>query len=362
MNGKASAKGRVAARPHLAPATGHAQPYGLPLKGEDIPTPVQPIHFRIVTPSFNTRRFLGACVDSVLSQDYPHLDYRVMDGGSTDGSVDLLRSYDGRVRWTSARDGGQSDAINRGFALRDGEAVDPDGVLGWLNSDDAYAPGALAHVADIFARHPDADVVYGRATYIDAAGRHVADCAHVEPYSKHRLLHYSDLIVQPAAFFRRRAFDAVGGLDAGLNWMMDWDLWIKFARRDLRFVHTPRVLAHYRWLSGNKSAVGGAARLDEIDRAMAAHGLPRPAYVQLERCNLHLGDAVKALGRGRVDQAAVGVGRIAATLARSPRAVRSLFSLHTWRIIWVGQVLRARAAAADRPPPPASSPPGGGLG
>jgi hypothetical protein len=121
-----------------------------------------------------------------------------------------------------------------------------------------------------------------------------------------------------------------------LNWMMDWDLWIKFARHDRAFVHTPRVLAHFRWLSDNKTASGGAGRLDEIDRTLAGHGLPRPAYVQLERCNLHLGAAAAALRRGRVDQSAVNLARIAATLARSPRAVRSLLSLHTWRVIWPG--------------------------
>ena len=305
-----------------------------------------PVHFCIVTPSYNTRRYLGACVDSVLAQGYPHLDYLVMDGGSADGTVDLLRGYDGRLRWVSERDGGQSDAINRGFA-RTG-AGDPDEVLAWLNSDDTYAPGTLAHVAEVFDRHPGADVVYGLADYIDARGRHISACTHIEPFDRHRLLHYSDFIVQPATFFRRRAFDAAGGVDVKLNWMMDWDLWIKLAKRGARFVHTPRVLAHFRWLSENKTASGGAGRLDEIDRTLAAHGLPRPAFVQLERCNLHLTAAARALARGRGDQTAVTVGRIAATLARSPRAVRSLFDPHTWRVIWTGQVLRARAAAADR--------------
>lgn len=305
-----------------------------------------PVRFCIVTPSYNTRRYLGACVDSVLAQGYPHVNHVVMDGGSVDGTVDLLRGYGDRLRWVSGRDGGQSDAINRGFA-RSGTG-DPDEILAWLNSDDAYAPGALAHVAEVFARHPRADVVYGLATYIDARGTHISACTHIEPFDRHRLMHYSDFIVQPATFFRRRAFEAAGGVNVGLNWMMDWDLWIKFAERGLTFVHTPRVLAHFRWLSENKTASGGAGRLDEIDRTLAAHGLPRPAFVQLERCNLHLGEAARALARGRVGQAAANLGRIAATLAKSPRAVRSLLDLHTWRVIWTGQVLRARAAAADR--------------
>jgi len=305
-----------------------------------------PTRFCIVTPSYNTRRYLGACIDSVLAQDYPHIDYRVMDGGSTDGSVDLLRTYGDRLQWISARDKGQSDAINRGFARTQPQTGDE--ILAWLNSDDTYAPGTLEHVAAIFDRRPDVDIVYGQATYIDARGRHIAKCTHIEPFDRYRLLHISDFIVQPATFFRRRAFDAVGGVDVSLNWMMDWDLWIKFAKRGLKFVHTPRVLAHFRWLSDNKTASGGTGRLDEIDACLARHGLPRPAFVQLERCHTYLADAAKAVSGGRIGAGAASLGRIATTLARCPSAAVSLLDPHTWNVIWTGQVLRARAAAADR--------------
>lgn len=309
-----------------------------------------PTRFCIVTPSYNTRRYLGACIDSVIAQNYDDLDYLVMDGGSTDGSVELLRSYGdgatGKPRWISARDKGQSDAINRGFAQTSPSTGDE--ILGWLNSDDTLAPGALHHVAEMFAKHPDADVVYGGATYIDARGKHISRCTHIEPFSRYRLLHISDFIVQPATFFRRRAFDAVGGVDVSLNWMMDWDLWIKFAKRGLRFVHTPRVLAHFRWLSENKTASGGTRRLDEIDACLARHGLPRPAFVQLERCHVYAADAVRAATRGRLFDSSRSLSRIVRTLIECPNAALSLLDPHTWSVIWTGQVLRARAAAADR--------------
>jgi glycosyltransferase involved in cell wall biosynthesis len=308
--------------------------------------------FCIVTPSYNTGRYIGPCIDSVLSQRPPasgpafEVDYVVMDGGSTDGTVDVLRSYGDRLRWVSEKDKGQSDAIDRGFA-KVGRGR-PDDVLGWLNSDDTYAPGAFAAAAAVFARHPHADIVYGGATYTDVRGKHISYCTHIEPYDRDRLLYYSDFIVQPTTFFRRRALDAVGGINVNLHWIMDYELWVRMAQHGCRFVYTPTVLANFRWLSDNKTATGGMRRLDEIERTLAGLGLPMPAYNQLERCNLLAKLALTAAGRGRLGEAARAVRQIVAKLATSPRAFRSLFEVFTWQIIWTGQVLRARAAAADR--------------
>src|SRR5579884_2697365 len=210
----------------------------------------------IVTPSFNSARYLGAAIRSVIEQDYPNVEYLVMDGHSTDETVDVLRSFGNRIRWVSQRDEGQSDAIRRGFSQISGD------VLGWLNADDTYEPGALGAVAAFFAAHPDVALVYGNANFIDSNGNLIAPCAHVEPYRFNRLLHYSDFIVQPAAFFRRSAYDAVGGLDPSLHWAMDYDLWLKIAKK-FPVVYLPKVLANYRWLSGTKTATGGFSRLDE---------------------------------------------------------------------------------------------------
>ena len=237
-----------------------------------------PLTLSIVTPSFNTGRYLTAAISSVLTQDWPNIDYLVMDGGSTDSTLDVLKSFGEKLHWISEKDNGQSDAINKGFIRTNGQ------ILTWLNADDAYAAGAVRTAMEYFQAHPEVALVYGNADYIDAAGNLIAPCAHIEPFNFHRLLHYSDYIVQPAAFFRRSAFDAVGGLDASLNWTMDYDLWLKIARR-FKVAYIPKPLAHYRWLDNNKTATGGRARLDEISRVLATHGANIPAYVRLEYVN-----------------------------------------------------------------------------
>ena len=296
----------------------------------------------VVTPSYNTGAHVGAAVQSVLDQDHPQVDYLVMDGGSTDGTVKVLKSFGPRLRWLSQRDRGQSDAINRGFAQTQGE------VLGWLNSDDTYAPGALRAATEFLAARPDVAMVYGDADFIDARGDRICRCAHVEPsFDRRRLLHYSDFIVQPAAFFRRTAFDEVGGLDPSLNWAMDYDLWLKFAAARFKVVYLPRVLACYRWLGDSKSAAGGWGRLQEADQVARRHGARRsPAYFRLERVNLHLTEGRAALQHGDVASAAASLLRATGNLVGSPRAMWSLLSPRTWRVIYTGQVLRKRAAAA----------------
>ncbi len=293
----------------------------------------------IVTPSLNQGRYVRATIDSVLEQKYPRLEYLVMDGGSTDQTLSILRAAPSALRWVSQPDGGQSDAINQGFANTRGE------ILGWLNSDDTLAPEALRIVGEFFAAHPRVEVMYGNANFIDAAGRLIAPCAHVEAYSLSRLRNYSDFIVQPAAFFRRRAFEEVGGLDGRLHWAMDYDLWLKLARRG-PFSFVPQVLANYRWLGDNKSGSGGGdRRIDEVGQVARRHDIRRlPAYFRLERVNLRLSDMRRHLveaNRG----AAVKCGlSAAATLLAGPRACGSLLSPHTWRIIRTGQTLRAAAA------------------
>jgi hypothetical protein len=188
-------------------------------------------------------------------------------------------------------------------------------------------------------------MVYGNAQYIVADGNVIGPCVHVEPFRIHRLENYSDIIAQPAAFFRRSAYEAVDGLDTRLNYGMDYDLWIKLARR-FKVAYLPILLANYRWLTDNKTAIGGFARLNEITWLAAAHGLREPAYIRLERVNLYLREALKAIRRLAPGDFFVSAVRASAIMLRSPRAIASLFQPRTWRIIWMGQVLRARAVKA----------------
>jgi glycosyltransferase involved in cell wall biosynthesis len=296
----------------------------------------EPLTLSIVTPSFNTAQFLGDAIQSVLAQDWPRVNFIVMDGGSTDGSVELLRSFGDRVQWVSQKDGGQSDALNQGFARLGGE------ILGWLNSDDTYAPGAFRAVMEYFQAHPEINVVYGNANFIDAAGNLIGPCVHIEPYNHRRLFYYTDFLVQPATFFRRSAFEAVGGIDDSLHFGMDYDLWLRLAKQ-FKFAYLPKLLANFRWLSNNKTAIGGFKRLEEIERILKKHGLPLPAYNRLERINLHLEAARAAMRNAAPTRALKSLASGTAELFRTPRAMASLFQPLTWKIIWTGQVLRKRA-------------------
>jgi glycosyltransferase involved in cell wall biosynthesis len=177
----------------------------------------------IVTPSFNQAQFLERTIRSVLEQDYPELEYLVMDGGSTDGSVEIIRRYAERLTyWTSGPDGGQAAAINAGWRMAHGE------VLAWLNSDDFYLPGALLAVGRALRDHPDALFAYGRTRRVDGEGLPLGT---IGSAFRHRTLMYShQLIPQASAFFRRSAIEAVGLLDESLHYSMDLDLFLRLTR------------------------------------------------------------------------------------------------------------------------------------
>ena len=176
----------------------------------------------IVTPSLNMGGFIEETIRSVVEQDYPRIEYVVMDGGSTDRTLEILERYDGRVRYASGPDGGQADAVNRGFAGTSGE------LFAFLNADDTYLPGAVAAVVQAFAEHPDAAVVYGEAWYVDEGGGRIAPYP-VESFDAGNLQRRC-FICQPAAFFRREAFEATM-LNSRLRFALDYDLWIRMAGR-----------------------------------------------------------------------------------------------------------------------------------
>jgi glycosyltransferase involved in cell wall biosynthesis len=193
----------------------------------------------IVTPSYNQARFLEETLRSVVSQAYPRTEHIVVDGGSTDGSVDIIRRYAPHLQsWVSEPDRGQSHAINKGLAQAQGD------VLTWLNSDDTYLPGALDEVGRFFADNPDVDLVYGDYVYTDAGGRPMRR-RHVFDSIAYESLLYHDYLGQPAVFFRRSLFEKVGPLDESLHYCMDWDLFLRMWPV-CRPRHLPRVLATYR--------------------------------------------------------------------------------------------------------------------
>lgn len=191
----------------------------------------------IITPSFNQGRFIQDTVESVLSQNYPKLEYLVMDGGSTDETLDILRSYGTRLAWRSEPDRGQADAVNAGFCLAKGD------IFGWVNSDDTYLPGAVRAAVTYLTAHPETAAVYGDAYYVDEQGKAIGIYP-TEDFDENRLAE-TCFICQPTAFFRRSAIEIVGGLDTRLQYCMDYDLWIRLGRR-FRIDRIPHVLANSR--------------------------------------------------------------------------------------------------------------------
>lgn len=201
----------------------------------------------IVTPSYNQAQFLWQTIESVKDQDYTHIEHIVMDGGSADGSVEIICQYeDGLAYWTSQPDNGQADAINRGWQRSHGE------ILAWLNSDDTYASGAISAVVEVFRRHPEVDVVTGDCHVIDEAGRFVYSLPSGN-FDVHAILAGNSL-PQQGVFCRRSALEEAGWLDIELNYVFDWALWLKLWLNGARFDHLPRVVANFRVWGQAKTA------------------------------------------------------------------------------------------------------------
>jgi len=178
----------------------------------------------IVTPSFNQAAYLERTIQSVLNQDYPRIEYIVVDGGSTDGSAAIIKKYADKLAWwVSEKDRGQADAVNKGFARATGD------IAAWLNSDDYYLEGTISAAVKVFEEHPEAALVYGNMLAVDERG------AAFNTF-KYKQLTLEDLLCfqiigQPAVFMRRSALQAAGGLDPAFHFMLDHHLWIRIARR-----------------------------------------------------------------------------------------------------------------------------------
>jgi glycosyltransferase involved in cell wall biosynthesis len=193
----------------------------------------------IITPCCNHARFLEATMCSVLEQDYPRIEYIVVDGGSTDGSADIIRRHADRLAWwVSEPDRGQTDAINKGFARARGD------ILAWLNSDDTYQPGAVTEAVAALLERPEAGLVYGDANFIDGNGR-VTGRFPAAQTDYARLRRGYVHIPQQAAFFRAGLWKQVGPLDPSFFFAMDYDLWVRLARL-APLAYVPRTWANFR--------------------------------------------------------------------------------------------------------------------
>ena len=201
----------------------------------------------IVTPSFNQSAFLEETIRSVLEQDYTNIEYIIIDGGSTDGSQEIIQKYADRLAyWVSEKDRGQTDALNKGFAAAHGS------ILAWLNSDDTYNPGAVSEAVSYLAAHPETGMVYADLDFIDEHNRVVGRFPAAQTDLR-RLRRGYVHIPQPASFFRAEHWHRVGPLDPGFYFAMDYDLWVRLAKvTNLQYL-PGRTWANFRLHSAGKT-------------------------------------------------------------------------------------------------------------
>jgi glycosyltransferase involved in cell wall biosynthesis len=219
----------------------------------------------IVTPSFNQANYLETTIQSVLSQDYPEIEYIIVDGGSTDGSLDIIQSYASRLKyWVSEKDRGQTDALNKGFALAKGK------VYAWLNSDDIYQPGAVKEAVEFFKAHPEMGLVYGDTSYINAQGQIIGRFPAAQ--TNYRLLRQGYVhIPQQASFFRADLWEELGPLDPSFYFAMDYDLWVRIASV-APLLYTRRLWANFRLHSGAKTTLADERCWTEMLRVHQREG------------------------------------------------------------------------------------------
>ena len=203
------------------------------------------MQFSVVTPSYNQASFIEKTILSVLEQRYPAVEHIIVDGGSTDGTLDILKKYK-HLRWISEPDKGQTDAINKGLRMAKGE------ILAWINSDDYYLHGAFDRVVNAYKDIRKPDVVMGDILVVGQDGGKIARRRAI-PYDHKMLLFGTNYIQQPGVFFTREALEKAGYLDEDLHFAMDWDLWLRFGEAGLRFKLVRASLACLRWHKQAKS-------------------------------------------------------------------------------------------------------------
>lgn len=235
----------------------------------------------VITPSFNQADFIERTIKSVLSQDYPNFEYLVMDGGSTDGTVEILKKYDKEIIWHSGKDKGQGDAINKGLKLAKGE------IFAYLNSDDTYQSGAFKRVAKFFIKNPKIMWVFGKCRIINENDKEIRSW--ITAYKNFWLKGYNyntllilNYISQPAVFWRRKVYDEIGEFNPKEFWELDYDYWLRLGKKyQPGFID--QYLANFRVHKKAKTSIGVKHFLEEV--AVAKKYTKNPILIGLHYLN-----------------------------------------------------------------------------
>jgi glycosyltransferase involved in cell wall biosynthesis len=238
----------------------------------------------VITPSFNQARFLEKTIRSVLEQGYPRLEYIIVDGGSTDGSVDIIQRYAGHLAyWVSEPDRGQSDAINKGLRRATGEWV------AWQNSDDIYYPGVFHDLAVAAARHPEVGLIIGDMMLIDENDRPLRDIRYVKP-SYNALLAEGMLLANQASFWRRQVQEQIGFIDEELHCSFDYEWFLRLTQATTG-AHVDRLWGALRLHGETKTSLQAQRFQDENQKILVGREMPhwQRALYKLRRLGLMLG-------------------------------------------------------------------------
>ena len=239
----------------------------------------------IITPSYNQADFIEHTIKSVLGQDYPDLEYIIMDGGSTDGTVDILKKYSNKIIWKSEKDHGQSAAINKGLKIATGD------IVAYLNSDDTYELNALQKVADFFTKNPDKKWVYGKCKIINERDQEIRKP--ITAYKNWLLKKYSykkllteNFISQPATFWKKELHNEFGYFNESESLCMDYEFWLRIGQKYPAGVLVD-YLANFRYYSNSKSGSSTKKQFQDELRLAKKYGADYPFSVFMHKVNYY---------------------------------------------------------------------------
>ena len=240
----------------------------------------------VITPSYNQAKYLEATIRSVLDQGYPNLEYIIIDGGSTDGSVEIIKRYSSQLTyWVSEPDRGQSHAINKGLQLATGDWV------GWQNSDDIYYPRAFKLLAQMVSASPSSDLIIGDINLIDVNGHAMRDMRYVRP-TYESLLAEGMVLTNQAAFWKRDLHESLGWLDESLHYGFDFEWFLRILAATERTKHIPRLIGALRYHDDTKTSQHQSRFVEEYEAILAGRKMPewKKRLYRLRRLILTLGD------------------------------------------------------------------------